>query len=180
MYSHRPTHQQGRGSQHPLEKRLAASIANTNSGVGETDLSPRPLAARDANRLSTGPMINDAQAKRRSGSGSLLSTKPSSTSSTAVASTKPPSPSIVETFTVMARVRPRLAREIEMDSVRVDPEDGCVTVTGDVATYATAARTTRHKFDRVFDRATNQAQVYGAVAPFIESAFNGFNTTIFA
>ena len=149
------------GGQHPLERSLAA----------------RPLGSRDSNSrkptsLCAGSCVGSHHARKTTPatttttSSSSLSQQASSTLS-----------SVVETFKVMARVRPRLAREMPNENVRV--RDDFITVTGDVA-YASSTRTTRHKFDRVFDRSAEQADVYQSVAPLIEAAFDGFNATIFA
>lgn len=49
-----------------------------------------------------------------------------------------------------------------------------------MANSGSTNRTTRHKFDQVFKPRASQSEVYDSVEPFIESAFCGFNATIFA
>ncbi len=149
------------GSRHPLEQSLAGRGA-------------LPLAQRDANAAVV--TSKTSAAKLRTSTAGGLGAAAAETSDKE-ATMHQQQQSIVETFTVMARVRPRLPREARSENLRV--VDDFITVTGDVS-YAPSTRTTKHKFDRVFDRGVEQADVYASVAPLIDSALEGFNTTVFA
>jgi len=146
-----------RSGRHPLEQELAQQS-------NHHPLAPRSANVLDASRNSSGKPV-----PRERGNG--IATRDKANSNCRA------QPSNLETFTVMARVRPRLSREAPNENVQTRGD--VIYVTGDAA-FASSTRSTTHRFDRVFDRSAQQSEVYDSVAPLIDGAFEGYNTTIFA
>lgn len=74
-----------------------------------------------------------------------------------------------EPIKVMARVRPRLAREDSYADVITMSGSGALTIRGGLGGVSSS----RYRFDRVFGQHSKQEDVFGATEPLLASALNG-------
>ena len=185
----------GRGENHPLEREFAASSLSSSSSSMSLSSSvtstnkPQPFQLSHQNYAPGQKQPKQKLTKstnnngdKRLGRKSTARNTTKTTSSNAVSANTASTPNKVETFTVLARVRPRLSREVPSETVSVDAASNVITVTGDYSASFTlnSTRSTRHKFDQVFDKHADQKEVYKSVEPLINASFEGYNTTIFA
>lgn len=81
---------------------------------------------------------------------------------------------------VFARVRPSSAAEHAVGDVGAVsfPGDNVLTLAADRERDGATAK--NFEFDRVFDQSSTQEDVFNAVAPFVQSAIDGYSITVFA